>query len=132
LFLGLTSAPVSASFISTMIWTIDHDSSAPLQTQIVGCVRRGIASGDLSRGEQLPPAAELAEALGVNRNTVLAAYRDLRNSGILEFRRGRGARVSADAGHQAKVEEALDELLRQAKASGYPADELIRMIKEKT
>ena len=32
-------------------------------------------------------AQELADALEVDRNTVLAAYRQLRDSGVLEFRR---------------------------------------------
>ena len=44
--------------------------------EVASCVRRGAASGELSVGEQLPPAAELAVALSVDRNTVLAAYRD--------------------------------------------------------
>ena len=114
-----------------MIWTLDHDSATPLQTQIIGCVRRGIATGELTTGEQLPPAAELAEAIGVNRNTVLSAYRELRQTGILEFRRGRGARVAATGSQQASVEQALDELLREARANGFHTDEIIQMIKEK-
>ncbi|MER6795687.1 GntR family transcriptional regulator [Amycolatopsis mediterranei] len=61
----------------------------------MACVRRGVASGELALGEQLPPAAELAKALSVDRNTVLAAYRQLREDGVLEFRRGRGARVAS-------------------------------------
>ena len=59
-------------------------------------MRGGIASGSLVPGKQLPPAAELAEALSVDRNTVLAAYRQLRADGLLEFRRGRGARVAKE------------------------------------
>ena len=42
-----------------------------------------------SIGEQLPPAAELATALSVDRNTVLAAYRQLRDEEC----------SSSDAGH---------------------------------
>ena len=75
-----------------MLWSIDPASRLPLQEQIAGCVRRAVADDELAVGEQLPPAAELAEALAVDRNTVLAAYRRLREDGVLEFRRGRGAR----------------------------------------
>ena len=78
-----------------MLWTIEHGSRVPLQDQIAGCVRRGIASGELASGDQLPPAAELAEAVSVDRNTVLAAYRRLRDDGVLEFRRGRGVSAAA-------------------------------------
>src|SRR5918996_1651432 len=55
-----------------MLWTIDHAAERPLREQIVTCVRRAITSRDLSIGDRLPPAAELAEALSVDRNTVLA------------------------------------------------------------
>ena len=38
-----------------MRWEIDHASRARLQDQIASCVRRGVASGELEIGEQLPP-----------------------------------------------------------------------------
>ena len=82
-----------ASTTSTMRWTIDHAAPERLQDQIAACVRRGMAGGELRLGDQLPPAAELGDALDVNRNTVLAAYRQLRDEGVLEFRRGRGVRI---------------------------------------
>ena len=65
-----------------MHWTLDHSSTQRLQDQVAACVVRGLHSGELSVGEQLPPAAELAEALSVDRNTVLAAYRQLREAGM--------------------------------------------------
>jgi len=58
-----------------MLWTIDPVSRLPLQEQIAGCVRRAVADGQLAVGEQLPPAAELAQALAVDRNAVLTADR---------------------------------------------------------
>jgi len=69
-------------------------------------VRRAVADGSVDVGEQLPPAAELGEALDVDRNTVLAAYRRPRDEGVLEFRLGRGARVAAAARPRASVEQA--------------------------
>src|SRR3954471_6832690 len=113
-----------------MLWTIEHDSRLPLQEQIAGCVRRAVGDGTLAAGEQLPPAAELAEALSVDRNTVLAAYRRLRDDGVLEFRRGRGARVADGARPVAAVEQAARDLVELAQKQGYPRADLIKIIKE--
>src|SRR5829696_6572894 len=41
-------------------------------------------------GEQLPPERELAERLGVSRNTLREAIAALRDSGLVTTRRGRG------------------------------------------
>lgn len=115
-----------------MQWSIDHRSRERLQDQIAGCVRRGVASGELALGEQLPPAAELGEALSVDRNTVLAAYRQLRDEGVLEFRRGRGARVASTGAELSSVTEAARTLVATARSHGLGADDLIRIIKELT
>jgi GntR family transcriptional regulator len=115
-----------------MRWTIDHTSRERLQDQIAGCVRRGVATGELPVGEQLPPAAELAIALSVDRNTVLAAYRELRDEGVLEFRRGRGARVVAAGPALSSVTEAARKLIATATEHGLGKNDLIRLIKELT
>lgn len=115
-----------------MRWSIDHASRERLQDQIAGCVRRGVATGELAIGEQLPPAAELGLALSVDRNTVLAAYRDLRDEGVLEFRRGRGARVAAAGPALSSVTEAAQELIAVASKHGLGTNDLIRLIKELT
>ena len=53
-------------------------------------------------GEQLPAERELAERLGVSRNTLREAIAALRDSGLVETRRGRsGGTVVTDAGHGA-------------------------------
>lgn len=92
----------------------------------------GVHSGELEVGEQLPPAAELAAALSVDRNTVLAAYRQLRESGILEFRRGRGARIAATAKIRdfAPVREAVQSVLELARSYGLDSEDVVTMIKE--
>lgn len=113
-----------------MQWTIDLASPERLQDQIATCVRRGLRSGELVEGEQMPPAAELGEALSVNRNTVLAAYRALRDEGVLEFRRGRGARVATVAPVDPAVVTGAAELIDLAHRHGVDRDALIRILKE--
>ncbi len=52
-----------------------------------------MGSGELEPGQALPPMRELAERLGVNPNTVAAAYRTLRERGVIETAGRRGSRV---------------------------------------
>lgn len=113
-----------------MRWTVDHASPERLQDQIASCVRRGVATGELALGDQLPPAAELAAALDVNRNTVLAAYRQLRDDGLLEFRRGRGVRIATVDQATTPVVDAATALLALARDHGLDRPAVIRILKE--
>ena len=76
-----------------MILTIDPVSSLPLFEQLVIGIRGQIISGDISAGERLPTARDLAESLDINLHTVLRAYQILRDEGFIDLRRGRGAVV---------------------------------------
>ncbi len=62
-------------------------------TEIAADVERAIGRGALEPGEPLPPLRELAVELGVNPNTVAAAYRLLRDRGVIETAGRRGSRV---------------------------------------
>ncbi|MFI6253919.1 aminotransferase class I/II-fold pyridoxal phosphate-dependent enzyme [Streptomyces sp. NPDC051016] len=66
--------------------------SGTTATEIAGSVRDLIASGRLAPQDLLPPVRRLAEELGVNRNTVASAYRQLVAAGEAETR-GRGGTV---------------------------------------
>ncbi|MFF5256989.1 aminotransferase class I/II-fold pyridoxal phosphate-dependent enzyme [Streptomyces leeuwenhoekii] len=61
--------------------------------EISASVERAVACGELEPGQPLPPMRELAERLGVNPNTVAAAYRTLRERGVIETAGRRGSRV---------------------------------------
>ncbi|CAL9379541.1 aminotransferase class I/II-fold pyridoxal phosphate-dependent enzyme [Streptomyces sp. enrichment culture] len=61
--------------------------------EISASVERAVATGELEPGQLLPPMRELAERLGVNPNTVAAAYRVLRDRGVIETHGRRGSRV---------------------------------------
>jgi DNA-binding transcriptional regulator YhcF (GntR family) len=111
-----------------MLWHVDPAHRTPLHEQIAGCVRRAVADASLTRGDRLPPSAELGAALGVDRNTVLAAYRSLRDEGLLEFRRGRGVRVADVSGNRAAIHQAAARLVDLARAEGYTRAELISLI----
>ncbi|MGH3323041.1 MAG: aminotransferase class I/II-fold pyridoxal phosphate-dependent enzyme [Streptomyces sp.] len=63
--------------------------------EIAASVERGVGSGRLAPGRLLPPMRQLATELGVNANTVAAAYRSLRERGVIETAGRRGSRVRA-------------------------------------
>jgi DNA-binding transcriptional MocR family regulator len=60
---------------------------------IASDVEAAISAGALAPGAELPPIRELAGQLGVNANTVAAAYRLLRHRGAVETAGRRGTRV---------------------------------------
>ncbi|MFG2294216.1 aminotransferase class I/II-fold pyridoxal phosphate-dependent enzyme [Streptomyces sp. NPDC048603] len=62
-------------------------------SEIAASVEAGVGAGELAPGAVLPPMRELAARLGVNPNTVAAAYRTLRERGVIETDGRRGSRV---------------------------------------
>jgi GntR family transcriptional regulator len=109
---------------------VDREESTALHVQVAAEIRRAIADGEAGPGERLPPAKDLAAVLGVNTNTVLRAFRVLRDEGLVEFRRGRGVTVAGTAERSAVVVARAHELVRFAREQGYRTDELIRMIED--
>lgn len=62
--------------------------------EIYRSLRMAIESGALAEGEALPTMRALADRLGVNRNTVAAAYQRLIQSGLATADGRRGTRVA--------------------------------------
>jgi GntR family transcriptional regulator len=108
---------------------VDRRDPLDLHEQVAAEIRRAIADGEAKPGERLPPARDLAAVLDVNTNTVLRALRELRDEGLLEFRRGRGITVAGSPARGALVARAR-ELVRFARTQGYRVDELIRIIED--
>jgi GntR family transcriptional regulator len=107
---------------------VDPTDSAPLHEQVAAQIRRALADGEARPGERLPPARDLATVLGVNANTVLRALRQLRDEGLVEFRRGRGITVSGAAPSRSAVIVGAKELLQLARRQGVRREELVSII----
>src|SRR6266513_3691524 len=101
---------------------VDRAEPTDLYEQVAGEIRRAIADGEAKPGERLPPACDLAAVLGVNTNTVLRALRQLRDEGLLEFRRGRGITVLGVPQRSELIARAKD-LVQLARHHGYRVDE---------
>ena len=72
---------------------VDREANTPIYIQIFEQVRRQILSGELPPGFRLPAERKLAESLGVNRTTILNAYRELKAEGLIGSRVGNGTIV---------------------------------------
>ncbi|HUZ41250.1 MAG TPA: GntR family transcriptional regulator [Acidimicrobiales bacterium] len=106
---------------------ICKNESMPIYEQVAAEIRRAISDGEAKQGERLPPAIDLADILGVNKNTVIRALHILRDEGLLDFTRGRGVRVVGTP-QQSAVLVRINELLDYARQQGYRRDELMQLI----
>jgi GntR family transcriptional regulator len=111
-----------------MLLKLDLNDPRPLHEQVSGAIRGAIASGDVGPGDRLPPARDLADALGVNANTVLRSLRDLRDEGLLEFRRGRGVSVVRAPDPRRALTGRVRELLEEAARYGLRPQDVIDLI----
>ncbi|BDZ53960.1 GntR family transcriptional regulator [Agromyces marinus] len=113
-----------------MIIRIDPGSATPIFEQLVAAVRTEVFAGRLHAGERLPAARELAASLEVNPHTVLHAYQALRDDGLIELRRGRGAVVTAASAALAEVRDQAADLVAAARTRGLGADAVLALIRE--
>ena len=70
---------------------IDPAASRPLHRQIYFAIREAILEGRLRPGVRLPATRSLAKDLAVSRNTVMAAFEQLRAEGYIDGRVGAGS-----------------------------------------
>jgi len=73
---------------------LDQRREQPLFLQLASAIADDIRRGRLKPGEPLPGSREMAELLGVNRNTIVAGYGELAAEGLVNTRIGGGTFVS--------------------------------------
>jgi DNA-binding transcriptional regulator YhcF (GntR family) len=111
-----------------MLLTIDAGPGA-VYDRIADAIVERIAAGEIAQGERLPAARDLGDALGLNVHTVLHAYQRLRDDGVVELRRGRGAVVTG-AIAAAEVREAVAAMTATAKEHGLGAAALLALVRK--
>jgi DNA-binding transcriptional regulator YhcF (GntR family) len=73
---------------------VDRDGDIPVGTQLTWQIQALITEGRLQPGEQLPSVRRLAEATGVNVNTIRSVYDRLEGEGFVRTEHGRGSFVA--------------------------------------
>jgi GntR family transcriptional regulator len=113
-----------------MLFRLDPASGVAIFDQLAASVRAELARGGLRAGDRLPSAREVAAALDINIHTVLKAYQLLRDDGLVDLRRGRGAVVTDHAAMPADVLAAARDLVAAARRDGVGAETLTALIRE--
>jgi len=117
---------------------LDPKTGIPFYRQIIDQIRFGIASGNLSIGEQLPTVRALAVELKVNLNTVAKAYKELEIQSILETQQGTGTFIGGnesklfDSERKKKLQSIIREFTTITFSYGFTIDELIDELKNQT
>ena len=109
---------------------VDPRSATPIYAQIAESIRIAVAAGELSAGDALPSVRALAAKLRVNPATVVQAYRDLADQGLVEMRQGAGSFIAAVGAERrtrernAAARTLVRTLLADASRLGLSRDEL--------
>jgi DNA-binding transcriptional regulator YhcF (GntR family) len=112
---------------------LDGRSKVATYLQLVQQVKQSLRLGLIDHGDQLPRVREVAEALAINPNTVLKAYRQLELEGLVSARPGVGTFVKRSlAGpslaNQAKLRHDLVGWLGRARAAGMDEEEVVALV----
>lgn len=93
-------------------------------------MRFDVSRGTVGVGDRLPSARDIAESLDVNVHTVLRAYQQLRDEGLVDLRPGRGAVITSKAADYSELSEAIPRLVAQARKAGVGVSALTSMIRQ--
>lgn len=105
--------------------TVDSASATPVYRQIVEQIRYLVEGGGLGPGDRLPPVRQLADNLGVNRNTVAKAYAMLRERGLIETKGASGTTIAdAPPRERSDPREELREAVLAAVRGGMTPEEV--------
>lgn len=112
-----------------MWYYVDPHSGIPIYVQLKEQIKKAVATGLLTEGQQMPSVRELALQLTINPNTVAKVYQELERDGILQTVRGLGSFVAErgkDFGpqQQTSLDSALEKLMVEAYQLSVDADTL--------
>jgi len=117
----------------------------PIYLQVKDFILEKIKSGEYQAGAKVPTERELSTVLGISRNTVSAAYKELLLEGVLESWQGRGTFVkntSDDPGtelassRRGRLMKIIDDAMAKVLELGFTVDQFAAIAsiraKEKT
>jgi DNA-binding transcriptional regulator YhcF (GntR family) len=107
--------------------SVDARSPIPIRRQLTEQLKHVIEAGGVPRDQALPSIRELAGFLGINANTVARVIDDLKLSGYVDARRGKGVFVAPVPPVRPLPhlrERLFEDMLIRAAALGMTADDV--------
>lgn len=116
-----------------MEWKLNlkKTGAKPKYQHLVDFVAQAVASGQLQPGDRIPSVADLAKKLRVNKVTVVRAFRELEQRGLIASQVGRGSFVAEvpSQHHQARQGEKLGPSSGGAAASTLSRPEVTQLVR---
>jgi DNA-binding transcriptional regulator YhcF (GntR family) len=103
---------------------IDRDAEVPIGVQLAWALRTRIRDGRFKPSQRLPGLRDLAEAIGVNVNTVRAVYQRLEHEGLIDSQQGSGTFVASVRHRPSAVGTIAADAAREAHATGVDPREV--------
>ena len=116
-----------------MIIEIDFNSDEAIYLQLRNQIVLGIATSRLQEGDSLPSVRHLAEEIGINMHTVNKAYTVLKQEGLIQLDRRRGAVIAIDIDKLQALEDMKSQLgvvLAKARCKNITKEEVYTLVDE--
>lgn len=114
---------------------LEGPGQLPLSFQLKHSLRHAISNGHLPANVQMPSVRELADQLGIATNTVVRAYKELQDDGLLVTYAGKGTFVADIVTHSRLSSDDLETLVNllrpvvdTARSLGYARDQIAQVV----
>ena len=103
---------------------VDRDAEIPIGVQLAWALRSRIRDGRFQPGQRLPGLRDVAEATGVNVNTVRSVYQRLEHEGLIDSQQGSGTFVASTPQPASSVASIAADAAREALETGVDPREV--------
>ena len=116
-----------------MLIEIDFNSEEAIYMQLRNRIILAIAKSEIQEGDTLPSVRQLADNIGINMHTVNKAYTVLKQEGIIQLDRRRGAVIALDIDKLEALEDMKNQLrivLAKGRCKNISKEEVKELVEE--
>lgn len=111
------------------------ENGIPIYLQILRHIKRGVVSGSVQNGDELPSRRVLSSLLGINPNTIQKAYKLLEDEGLIESRAGAKSYMSLDDEKKERIriqllENDVGSIVSSLKQMGLSKEDAVSLIEK--